>query len=681
MANSAVVPASDCSAILEAFRQWELAEGGGIESASMTESELAEVLRRLLGGNLSQEQIDLILSEVGSDGDGQVCTVRLCNWLSGTPCSLPGEPPSAASPCPPEPQREPAVLDVAKVPPRNISSSGSTTAADTASRLEELEGLLRALTKRVEEQHNEVEALRNTLQRQSTQFSVGQYNILAGYMGNNTEPWFLYGVHMTEERRQSIFKLHGERLPDGKPANPGWPAYVRGVLSEEEQREVERVNRDIFSWEKRKDRLLEVIRDMDTDILSLVECDHYEEFFKPGLANLGYDSVWKQRPRPASLDGCCVAWRRHTFELVATDTIEYVDKYDPVRKRTFKDRIALITLLRARLTGDCVVFVSTHLARNPEQPEVDRLRARQIGQVVRQLAEFAKKHSVPEAPVMLTGDLNATSFGKLRGIASAIALLRPDTFVHPFTFDCADVPTGPTSVTTARNMRIDALLYQSERLELVDVTKVPNLSTDDPIPNREHPSDHCPISAKFRIKTSLQIARHNAQEWYLGCTGRDSSMPLNANQLKEAFELYEHDGGGVLSVNSFIKAVNQILGPGVASPVEIARVAEQMPAHGMDLQTFCSMYSTARAKAGMPGLEEFMEAFASFDKDGSGELDLNEVLALFADCSPVTVPVDEVTQLFKVMDKSGDGLIQPKEFADHLSKVWSSSIVPVVCRR
>mmetsp|Transcript_79549 Transcript_79549/g.170526 ORF Transcript_79549/g.170526 Transcript_79549/m.170526 type:complete len:681 (-) Transcript_79549:33-2075(-) len=667
MAESASVPASDCSAILEAFRQWELAKGGGTNSASMKSSELEEVLRRLLGGALSEEQIGIILSQVGSSGDGHVCMVRLCNWLSGESLSPLGEA-----------KQEPALPNETKAqaPPSTLSSTSSTAAAtaDASSRLEELESQLQALTKRMEEEHREVEALQKYLQRQPAQFSVGQYNILAGYMGNNTEPWFLYGVHMPEERRKAIFKLHGERLPDGKPANPGWPAYVRGVLSEEEQHEVERVNREIFGWENRKDKLLEVIRDMDSDLLSLVECDHYEEFFKPGLAAMGYDSVWKQRPRPASLDGCCIAWRRNTFELVAQDNIEYADKYDPVRKRTFKDRIALMTLLRVRITGDCVVFVSTHLARNPEQPEVDRLRARQIGQVVRALAEFAKKNGVPDAPVLLTGDLNATSFGKLRGIASAIALLRADTFVHPFTFDCIDVPTGPTSVTTARNMRIDALLYQSQRLELVDVTKVPSLSTDDPIPNKDHPSDHCPISAKFRMKTSLQIARHNAQEWFLGCTGRDSSMPLNQKQLKEAFELYEHDGDGVLSLSNFTKAIRQIMGPGVASDADIAKIAEHMSADGIDLKAFCVLYCTARAKAGMPGLEEFMEAFASFDKDGSGELDQKEVLALFADCSPVTVPEDEIIQLFKEIDQSGDGLIQAKEFVDHLSRVWSTSI-------
>ena len=35
--------------------------------------------------------------------------------------------------------------------------------------------------------------------------------------------------------------------------------------------------------------------------------------------------------------------------------------------------------------------------------------------------------------------------------------------LHPFAFDCKELPTGKTSVTAARDVRIDALLYQSQR--------------------------------------------------------------------------------------------------------------------------------------------------------------------------------------------------------------------------
>jgi len=53
-----------------------------------------------------------------------------------------------------------------------------------------------------------------------------RYNILAGYLGINMQPWFLYGVHMPEERRQRIFQMHREKLPNGEYANLGWPKYV-----------------------------------------------------------------------------------------------------------------------------------------------------------------------------------------------------------------------------------------------------------------------------------------------------------------------------------------------------------------------------------------------------------------------------------------------------------------------
>ena len=41
--------------------------------------------------------------------------------------------------------------------------------------------------------------------------------------------------------------------------------------------------------------------------------------------------------------------------------------------------------------------------------------------------------------------------------------IKNDVFIHPFTFDCLDVPTGVTSVTTARCVRIDAIMYESQR--------------------------------------------------------------------------------------------------------------------------------------------------------------------------------------------------------------------------
>lgn len=108
---------------------------------------------------------------------------------------------------------------------------------------------------------------------------------------------------------------------------------VRGILSEAEVQRVEELHEQFFAWEKRKHRLLEVIRAMKCDLLSLVECDHYFDHFQRALEDMGYDSLWRKRPRASSADGCCVAWRRDRFRLLAEEPVEFVDKTCPVQAR------------------------------------------------------------------------------------------------------------------------------------------------------------------------------------------------------------------------------------------------------------------------------------------------------------------------------------------------------------
>eukprot|EP00434_Breviolum_minutum_P003820 symbB.v1.2.003361.t1/scaffold186.1/size279346/8 len=363
---------------------------------------------------------------------------------------------------------------------------------------------------------------RKRLAPRAVEFTVGQYNILAGYLGINMQPWFLYGVHMPEERRQRIFQMHREKLPNGEYANLGWPKYVTGILSDEEIRRVEEIHNEHFAWEKRRWRLLEVIRGMKCDLLSLVECDHYEDHFKAALLQMGYDSIWRKRPRASSADGCCVAWRSDLFELLKEENVEFIDKTCPVQGNTFKDRIALIALLRQKSSRQKICLVSTHLQRNPEDLSQEMLRAKQVGQVLRALVDFASKHAVFEVPVVLAGDLNCSSFGRLRGVANTLSLLDRHVVLHPFTFDAADVPLRSfTSLTHARKLRIDAIVYQCQRLELVDVHESPEDSLHEVIPNARHPSDHVPIVARFRCRPQRgqETLRQMAKEWFWSLAG------------------------------------------------------------------------------------------------------------------------------------------------------------------
>jgi len=320
-----------------------------------------------------------------------------------------------------------------------------------------------------------------------------QYNVLAKRYARNMEPWFLYdGLRPDgdEERAQAMIKRHGARRPDGSYAYAGWPKYAEGILSQDELEAVERRDARDFPFEKRAPRLLDVIRDADADVISLVECDMYDEFWRGRLQELGYGSVWHKRPRASAPDGCCLGYREKDWALDAHQAVSY-DEHD---------RGALMGVLRRKETGERFVFVSTHLARNPESLRQQGVRLRQVAQLMRELHRFYKLHELDteDVPAIVAGDLNAESLAEVTAVAAAVCGLR-DFDVHPLLFGAADVPSLVTSQTMRRKSRIEYVAFSDNGLlERVDDEKAPlPLHEDACIPDREHPSDHLPVIGSF----------------------------------------------------------------------------------------------------------------------------------------------------------------------------------------
>ena len=307
-------------------------------------------------------------------------------------------------------------------------------------------------------QQEEIDVLRGKGgARGAHEFVVAQYNILAGYLGDNTQPWFLYGLDLSSERREAIFKKFYEKGEDGTYANAGWPKYVKGILTDEEQAIVEKYNEKHFRWDGRKDKLITVIKSCHADLISLVECDNYESFFLPNLKAAGYAAVYKQRPRKSSADGCAIFYKVGVFSLIASDCFEFVDRLD-AKGREVKDRVGLVALLQ-HSSGRQVIFISTHLARNPEDPKQTSSRAKQTAQLLKGLTDFAQANHALDAPVILAGDLNTTNIQQIANIARVVFELCSEA-VHPFIFTASAPRSLPTSVTTTRKMCIDYLFVQ-----------------------------------------------------------------------------------------------------------------------------------------------------------------------------------------------------------------------------
>lgn len=253
---------------------------------------------------------------------------------------------------------------------------------------------------------------------------------------------------------------------------------MTGILSDEEMATIEMVNKKHFAWENRKGPLVDVILKLDADLISLVELDFYDDYFKPQLAKHGYAAVFKKRPRDSSDDGCGIFFRESVFTLIDSvrvarecsyrgsatkeaqpqprlaaahstraqlgsddlaesgpravtsggllvasllraflkvsraatlcatyarsltaraahtcaprpqDSIEFVDREDPVTKKKQKDRVGLLAFFR-HVSGRKVIFISTHLARNPEDERQTKSRAKQAAQLLQLLCVAA----------------------------------------------------------------------------------------------------------------------------------------------------------------------------------------------------------------------------------------------------------------------------------------------------
>lgn len=144
-------------------------------------------------------------------------------------------------------------------PPTSFSLSNKA-------RMQRLESLVQAQALQLEELRQTLGCVRRDAR---CTVSVLQYNILASYLGRNTQPWFLYGAEISNEVRAEIFQKYYERAENGAPKHQ-WPQYVEGILTPDEIANVEARDLD-FNWDARRHKLTTQIRNFDADVVSLVE--------------------------------------------------------------------------------------------------------------------------------------------------------------------------------------------------------------------------------------------------------------------------------------------------------------------------------------------------------------------------------------------------------------------------
>ncbi|EOD26682.1 hypothetical protein EMIHUDRAFT_457323 [Emiliania huxleyi CCMP1516] len=187
-----------------------------------------------------------------------------------------------------------------------------------------------SLERRLQEQGTVLERLEERtadLERVAVkEFEILHYNVLSNYSATNMLPWFCYGCNVTAAERAEMHRRFYAPGPTGfkRVRGKGWPTWAEEVLSPERRAAVEAYDALHFGWERRCERLIAAVcrhrvgcRERAPDILTLAECDCYDEFWRERLLQRGYASTWRKRPR-SSIDG-----RSSTFELLASGGYDF----------------------------------------------------------------------------------------------------------------------------------------------------------------------------------------------------------------------------------------------------------------------------------------------------------------------------------------------------------------------
>jgi endonuclease/exonuclease/phosphatase family metal-dependent hydrolase len=250
------------------------------------------------------------------------------------------------------------------------------------------------------------------------------------------------------------------------------------------------------------------------DLIALQEIDRYRGFFAPIMRLFGYEGIFKPKPRSPGVrlgwysDGCCLFWKRETFELISERRLDY----------KVGSQVMMVALLRHKPTGKKISVAVTHLkAQNSESNEV--IRCRQVDELLEQIddAVVAAKESDDIKDFLVLGDFNAdppckisseTSSSVGRILAHQLPSISSSTEpVHLRSSYKIDPPAdsffttwkmrGPT---TSRRV-IDYIFYAGT-LRCTATLNVPREEEleEKKLPGLQYPSDHMMIAAKFEIK-------------------------------------------------------------------------------------------------------------------------------------------------------------------------------------
>lgn len=366
-----------------------------------------------------------------------------------------------------------------------------------------------------------------------------------------------------------------------------------------------------LSWSWRKHLILKELKSMAADIITLqeVQKDAYDDWFKPQLAECGYDGVFQNKKREPIFhrgkyiaEGCATFFKTTRFKRVDKHVIDF-DKLlaqdmhgcldaDACLQRFSKGNIAVAVILedlhikatqssqaQSSSGGHLMAVVNTHILADPGFTDVKLWQANTLLRSVEQTAR--------EMPLLLCGDFNSMPdsavyellrSGSVQGDhndlkADPCGLLSRQNLGHQMRIGtayetCNGCEADYTNYTEEFKGTLDYIWYSSESLAVLAISQVDDesqLTQETALPSSTRPSDHVSLVATFKYRDFRENsndpsppARHSrptARNGALSQNGGASHAGAGANPYHHA-HMGGYRGAGSYGNNPFTSSAS-----------------------------------------------------------------------------------------------------------------------------
>mmetsp|Transcript_17523 Transcript_17523/g.52712 ORF Transcript_17523/g.52712 Transcript_17523/m.52712 type:complete len:626 (-) Transcript_17523:269-2146(-) len=354
-----------------------------------------------------------------------------------------------------------------------------------------------------------------------------------------------------------------------------------------------------LSWSWRKHLILKELKSMAADIITLqeVQKDAFDDWFRPQLAEAGYEGIFQQKKRDPifhrgkyTAEGCATFYKTTRFKRVDKHVIDY-DKLSAseVRclipdlaaaekgiQRLSKGNIALAAVLedmhiktshQAQATGPngghVLCVVNTHILCDPSAADVKLWQAHLLLQTLKQLpvnGQPGYSGPPPAMPLLICGDFNSTPDSAVyeylrRGsvqpahedlrsdpcglLKQAHLQLRHNMCMATAYETCNGREAQYTNYTEDFKGTLDYIWFSPDALAVLAISQVDDesqLQQETALPSSTRPSDHVSLVATFMFHDAPADGADSNPTQPAGARGGGLPGPLGG--------MGGHGGGG-----------------------------------------------------------------------------------------------------------------------------------------